>query len=89
LGVDDWSRRKGHSDGPILVNLETPTVLDLLPEGTAETLAAWLRQHPERDIVSRDRSGAYAEGIRHGAPQAGQVAARFPLQKTVTAALER
>jgi transposase len=89
LGVDDWSRRKGRSYGTILVNLETHTVIDLLPDRTAETLAAWLRQHPELEIVSRDRSGAYAEGIRHGAPQALQVADRFHLHKNVTDALER
>src|SRR5205085_7038389 len=56
---------------------------------TAETLAAWLWQHPELEIVSRDRSGAYAEGIRQGAPQAVQVADRFHVHKNVTAALER
>jgi transposase len=89
LGVDDWSRRKGHSYGTILVNLETHTVIDLLPDRTAETLAAWLRQHPELEIVSRDRSGAYAEGIRQGAPQAVQVADRFHLHKNVTDVLER
>jgi transposase len=89
LGVDDWSRRKGRSYGTILVNLETHTVIDLLPDRSAETLAAWLRQHPELEIVSRDRSGAYAEGIRQGAPQAVQVADRFHVHKNVTDALER
>jgi transposase len=89
LGVDDWARRKGRSYGPILVNLETHTVIDLLPDRTAETLAAWLGQHPELEVVSRDRAGAYAEGIRQGAPQARQVADRFHLQKTATDALER
>jgi transposase len=89
LGVDDWSRRKGRSYGTILVNLETHTVIDLLPDRSAETLATWLRQHPELEVVSRDRSGAYAEGIRQGAPQAVQVADRFHLHKNVTDALER
>ena len=89
LGVDDWSRRKGRGFGTILVNLERRRVIDLLPDRTAATLAAWLAGHPEVEVVSRDRSGAYAEGIRQGAPQALQVANRFHLRKNATDALER
>jgi len=40
-------------------------------------------------VVTRDRAGAYAEGIRLGAPHALQVADRFPLVGNVTDALER
>jgi transposase len=89
LGVDDWSRRKGRDFGTILVNLETHTVIDLLPDRTTATLAAWLRQHPELEVVSRDRAEAYAEAIRQGAPQAVQIADRFHLHKNATEALER
>ncbi len=89
LGVDDWARRKGRTYGTILVNLETHEVLDLLPDRTAETLAVWLRGHPEIEIVSRDRGGAYADGARQGAPQALQIADRFHLLKNVTDSLER
>jgi len=89
LGVDAWSRRKGRSYGPILVNLETHTVSDLLPDRSAETLATWLKQQPELEVVSHDRAGAYAEGIRQGEPQAIQLADRFHVHKNVTDALER
>jgi transposase len=89
LGVDDWSRRKGRDFGTILVNLETHTVIDLLPDRSAATLAAWLRRHPELEVVSRDRAEAYAEAIRQGAPQAVQGADRFHLHKNASEALER
>jgi transposase len=44
-----------------------------------ETLEAWLRAHPEIEMVSRDRAGTYAEAAKKGAPQAQQVADRFHL----------
>ncbi len=89
VGVDDWAQCKGRVYGTIVVNLETRTVIAVLPDRTAATVAAWLADHPEIEVVSRDRAGAYAEGARQGAPQARQVADRFHLVKNVTDALER
>ena len=58
VGVDDWAFRKGQTYGTIIVDLERGTVLDLLPDRTSATLAAWLTQHPTVRIVSRDRAQA-------------------------------
>jgi len=88
-GVDDWAWRKGQDYGTILVDLERHRVADLLPGRSAEELADWLTQHPTVNIISRDRSGLYAEGSQLGAPGATQVADRFHLVLNMSTAIER
>jgi hypothetical protein len=52
-------------------------------------LADWLVNHPGVAVVSRDRAGAYADGVRRGAPHAVQVADRFHMVKNATDVLEQ
>lgn len=89
LGVDDFAFRKGTTYGTILIDLERGCVVDLLSDRTADTLAAWLRQHPGIQIISRDRASAYAQAATAAAPDATQVADRFHLMMNVRDAAER
>ncbi|MBK9748663.1 MAG: transposase [Chloroflexi bacterium] len=63
IGVDDWALKRGRTYGTIIVNLETHRVVELLPDRTAETLAAWLRNYPSIERVTRDRSTDYSAGF--------------------------
>jgi transposase len=88
IGVDAWAWRRGHRDGTILVDLATHRVVDVLPDRSAASVAAWLAQHPTMTVVCRDRSDLYADGIRRGAPDAVQVVDRFHLVHNLRQALE-
>jgi transposase len=88
IGVDEWAWRRGHRYGTILVDLETHRVVDLLPDRSSASVAAWLAQHPTITVVCRDRSDLFADGIRRGAPQAVQVVDRFHLVQNLRQALE-
>lgn len=89
LGVDDFAFQKGRVYGTILTDGETHAVVDLLPDRSAETVAAWLQTHAGVEVVTRDRSTEYARGVSAGAPSARQVADRWHVLGNLREALER
>jgi transposase len=66
----------------------------MLPERSADSVAAWLDTCPAVRVIARDRSDLYADGARRGAPHARHAAQRAPadrfhLLKNLGEALDR
>lgn len=89
LGVDEWAWRKGQSYGTMLVDLERHIPVDLLPDASADSFAAWLKEHPSVELISRDRGTTFADGANRGAPQALQIADRWHVIHNLGEALEK
>jgi transposase len=60
MGVDECVWRRSSRYGTILVDLQTHRVVDLLPDRSAATVAAWLAQHPTITVICRN-PGNYGE----------------------------
>ena len=89
VGIDDFAWKKGDHYGTILVDLARHRPVDLLADRSAESVTAWLRDHPGVDLITRDRAGTYADAARKGAPKAIQVADRYHLVANLREALQK
>ncbi|MGI9121445.1 MAG: ISL3 family transposase [Rubrobacter sp.] len=89
VGVDDFALLRGRRYGTIIVDQQRHCPIELLPDRSAETLAAWVRKHPSLRVISRDRSTEYERGIEASAPDVVEVLDRWHLLKNLREAAER
>jgi transposase len=86
VGVDDWAIRRNHRYGTIVCDLERRRIVTLLPDREIATVQAWLSNHPEIKVLSRDRGGGYGEASARALPAATQVADRWHLMENASSA---
>jgi transposase len=87
IGIDDWAYTRRLRYGTLICDLDSGDVVDLLPDRSVQTVSTWLRQHPEVELISRDRWSEYATAAQKGAPQATQVADRWHLLSNLVESL--
>ena len=74
LGVDEFALRKGRRYGTLLVDVETRRPVDILPERSADSFAAWLEERPGTQVICRTGPGSTPTA----APAAHQAQSRSP-----------
>jgi transposase len=86
VGIDDFAFRRNHHYGSIVCDLERRRIVALLLDREVATVEAWLAEHREIKILSRDRGGGYGEAAAKALPGIIQVADRWHLMENASAA---
>ena len=89
IGIDDWAWRRGQRYGTIIVDLERNRPIDLLPDRQADTVAAWLKDHPGVEIVARIAPAAMPTVSEPALRMLIQVSDRWHLLRNLNDALAR
>ncbi|MFF2546615.1 transposase [Kitasatospora sp. NPDC058063] len=87
--MDEFAVRRGRTYATVLVDMDTHRPVDVLADRTANTFAAWLRDHPEVRTICRDRAGSFRDDAGAGAAHAQQVADAWHLLHNLAEAVER
>ena len=88
LGLDDFAWKKRFTYGTILVDLERRKIIEILADRESPTVEKWLREHPEVEVVSRDRGKEFTKAATQALPHAQQVVDRFHLVRNLAEVLQ-
>lgn len=89
VGVDDFSYKKRHTYGTIIVDEETHKPVAILEGRDGVTLKEWLKKNKHVTTVTRDRASAYAKAIEEILPDCMQIADRFHLHQNLMEAVNK
>ncbi|QKW39021.1 transposase [Actinomadura sp. NAK00032] len=82
IDVDDFALRRRHRYAAI-IDAQAGRCVAVLSDREAATSAAWLREHPDIEVVCRDGSAAYAEAVRRALPEVVQISGRWHLWRNL------
>lgn len=86
IGIDDWAWKRGHRYGASSATWSGARSSTCFPTVRPPTVEAWMVDHPEVEIVSRDRGGGYGQAVARAAPEVVQVADRWHLMANASQA---
>jgi transposase len=89
IGVDDFSFKKRHKYGTIIVDGKTHKTVAVLDGRNGDSLKEWLQKNKHVKTVTRDRASAYAKAISEVLPDAIQIADRFHLHQNLLEAIKK
>ena len=84
VGIDDFSQKKGHIYGSVVVDQLTHRPVKVLPSREGTELEEYLARNPQIQYITRDRGRCFIDAIHHALPGATQICDRFHLIKNMT-----
>ena len=89
IGIDDFSFKKRHTYGTIVVDEKSHQPIAILDGRDGENLRQWLKNNKHIRTITRDRASAYAKVIAEELPDVMQVADRFHLHQNLLEAIKK
>ncbi|MBV2156784.1 ISL3 family transposase [Kitasatospora sp. SUK 42] len=89
LGIDEFALRRGHRYATILIDATTGERIEVLPDRRTETVTAWMKAHPDIEVVCRDGAGGFAQAVTDADPAIVQVCDRWHLWHGLAEAVQK